>query len=153
MSESNVRQLHPENAFPAGHLAAPIASLQPLYIFSLDTLCYGGTPGRPAEMERDEGLVVSVADTLMALTMVGAETWVISDRPVTDSARTADWLDRHGLAPSALYMGYAWGSDTGMDDEDRGRLKAVFECRGKEDRWPDLVVYSVGAGTRIVLGS
>ena len=150
MSESKVRQLHPE--LPAGHLAHPIASLQPLYIFSLDTLCYGGTD-RGTEMERDEGVVESVAGTLMALTMVGAETWVVSDRPVSDTSRTVDWLARAGLVPSQVYMGYVWGSDTGMDAEDLGRLKAVFELRGREDRWPELVVYSVGAGTRIVLAS
>lgn len=134
-----------------GQLAAPMPSLQPLYIFSLETLVHGGTPGRGSELERDEGLVESVADTLMALTMVGAETWVISDRPVSDTARTVDWMSRFSLHPSQLYMGYVWGSDTGMDAEDLARLKAVFELRGRESRWPGLVVYSVGEAPRIAL--
>ena len=102
-------------------------------------------------MERDEELVQSVADTLMALTFAGAETWVISDRPLTDAARTADWLSRNGLSPSNIYMGYQWGSDTGMDEDGLARLRAVFEVRGNEGRWPGLTVYSVGEGRRVVL--
>jgi hypothetical protein len=147
---SNVLEFPGEQG--GGQLAPPLPKLQPLYIFSLDTLCFGGTD-RGGELERDEGLVESVADTLMALTMVGAETWVVSDRSVADTARTVDWMGRFGLRPSELYMGYVWGSDTGMDAEDLGRLKAVFELRGREDRWPDLVVYSVGSGTRVFLGN
>lgn len=133
-----------------GQIAPPIASLQPLYIFSLETLCHGGSD-RGTELERDEGLVESVADTLMALTMVGAETWVVSDRSVADTARTVDWMARFGLHPSQLYMGYVWGTETGLDAEDLGRLKAVFECRGNESRWAGLTVYSVGEASRIVV--
>lgn len=147
---SNVVGITDAHAPAAG--VAPPASLQPLYIFSLDTLVHGGTPGRSGELERDEGLVASVADTLMALTMVGAETWVVSDRGVVDTARTVDWMQRAGIQPSQLYMGYVWGSDTGMDAEDLSRLKAVFEVRGRESRWGGLTVYSVGEASRIIVG-
>jgi hypothetical protein len=133
-----------------GQIAPPMPSLQPLYIFSLDTLVFGGSD-RGTELERDEGLVESVADTLMALTMVGAETWVVSDRPVTDMGRTTDWMARAGIQPSQLYMGYVYGTETGMDAEDLSRLKAVFEVRGRESRWAGLTVYSVGEASRIVV--
>lgn len=124
----------------------PPGLLQPLYLFSLDTLVTGGSSDRSPELERDESVVAAVADTLMALTFAGAETWVISDRPLTDAARTADWLSRHGVTPTTVYLGYTWGTDTGMDEDDMARLRAVFEVRGNEGRWPGLTVYSVGAG-------
>ena len=128
----------------------PPGLLQPLYLFSLDTLVTGGSE-RGGELERDEELVQSVADTLMALTFAGAETWVISDRPLTDAARTADWMSRNNLSPTNVYLGYTWGTDTGMDEDDMARLRAVFELRGNEGRWPGLTVYSVGEGRRVVL--
>ncbi len=153
MSESKVRQLHPENALPAGTLAEPIASMRPLYIFSLDALCIRGERAGGRDGEYDDGLVIAVGDTLMALGFAGAECWVVSDRDVKEAPQTADWMGRNGLRAEQVYLGYTWGADMGLDDEDRGRLKAVFERKGDEGRWPEMTVYSVGVAEkrRIVL--
>ena len=130
----------------------PAPENPPLYLFSLDVLCEGGTE-TGAECERDEESNGAVAATLMALVFAGAEVWVIGDRPVSDSARTSDWLTRNGIHPTTVYLGYRWGSETGMDAEDYGRLLGVFERRGNEDRWPGLPVFSCGEGRRIVLAA
>ena len=146
MSESKVRQLHPELA--AGQLAPEIASRRPLYIFSLDALCMRGQRRGGVDGEYDDGVVVSVADTLMALNFAGAECWVVSDRDVKEAPQTADWMSRNGLRAEQVYLGYEWGEDMGLDDEDRARLKAVFERKGDESRWPEMTVYGVGVAER-----
>ena len=146
MSESKVRELHPELA--PGQLAAEIASRRPLYIFSLDALCIRGERVGGRDGEYDDGLVVAVGDTLMALGFAGAECWVVSDRDVKEAPQTADWMGRNGLRAEQVYLGYTWGSDMGLDAEDMGRLKAVFERKGDEGRWPEMTVYSVGVAER-----
>lgn len=148
MSESKVRQLHPENALAPGQIAQAIQSGRPLYIFSLDALCIRGQRRGGVDGEYDDGVVVPVADTLMALNFAGAECWVVSDRPVSEAPQTADWMTRHELGASQVYLGYKWGSDMGLDDEDRARLKAVFERKGDEGRWDGLTVYSVGVASK-----
>lgn len=146
MSESKIRQLHPELA--AGQLAPEIASRRPLYIFSMDALCMRGQRRGGVDGEYDDGVVVSVADTLMALNFAGAECWVVSDRDVKEAPQTADWMSRNGLRAAQVYLGYKWGSDMGLDDEDTARLKAVFERKGDESRWPEMTVYGVGVAER-----
>lgn len=126
-----------------GQMAPEIAPCQPLYIFSLGALCREGSRLVGRELEFDDEVVASVADTLMALGFAGAETWIVSDRSVEDATRTADWLARNGLRADQLYMGYKWGADTGMDLEDRMRCRAVFENYEDRGRWAGLTVYSV----------
>ena len=148
MSESKVRQLHPESVGSGGQIAHPIASTRPLYIFSLDALCIRGVRRGGVDGEYDDGVVVSVADTLMALNFAGAECWVVSDRSVAEAPQTADWMSRNELGAAQVYLGYKWGEDMGLDEEDRARLKAVFERKGDEGRWDGMTVYSVGVASR-----
>ena len=148
MSESKVRQLHPESVGSGGQIAQPIASTRPLYIFSLDALCIRGVRRGGVDGEYDDGVVVSVADTLMALNFAGAECWVVSDRSVAEAPQTADWMSRNELGAAQVYLGYKWGEDMGLDEEDRARLKAVFERKGDEGRWDGMTVYGVGVAEK-----
>jgi hypothetical protein len=155
MRMDNVTPIRPENALPAGALAEPIPNTRPLYIFSLDSFCVKGKRIGGPDAEYDDGVVIGVADTLMALNFAGAECWVVSDRPVTEVAQTADWLSRMQLGASQVYLGYVYGSDTGMDDEDLGRLKGIFERAGNEGRWEGLPIYTytpLAERARIILG-
>lgn len=155
MSESKVRQLREASVGEGGQIAPPIASRRPLYIFSLDAFCRRGRRIGGPDAEYDDEVVVGVADTLMALNFAGAECWIVTDRPVTEVAQTADWLARNELGAAEVYMGYAYGTDTGLDAEDLARLKAIFERVGNEGRWEGLPVYTFNeksAVPRIILG-
>ena len=139
MSESKVR---------ASQIGVPMAAQQPLYIFSLTALVaersVSAADRSGSELGMPDTMVDSVGDTLMALHFAGAETWIVTDRDTADAGRTSDWLAERGLQATQLYMGFKWGTDMGLDGEDTGRLRAVFERRGLESRWPGMVVYSVG---------
>lgn len=133
---------------------APLSG-RPLYLFSLDSICRRGRRIGGPDAEYDDEVIVGVADTLMALNFAGAECWIVSDRAHSEAAQTADWLMRHELGASQVYLGYQWGGETGMDEEDLGRLKAVFERAEYAHRWEGLPVYSFtpsAGGQRIVLG-
>jgi hypothetical protein len=137
-------------------IGVPMPAQQPLYIFALTALIgerkVVASDKAGSELPFADTLVESVGDTLMALGFAGAETWIVSDRGVADAGRTADWLAQRGLRSDQLYLGYRWGTDMGLDAEDMGRLRAVFERRGLEDRWPGMVVYSVGDGPAVLPG-
>jgi hypothetical protein len=150
----NITPIRPENALPSA-IGVPAVNTRPLYIFSLDSFCVRGRRMAGPDAEYDDGVVVGVADTLMALNFAGAECWIVSDRPVTEVAQTADWLSRMELGAAQVYLGYVYGSDTGMDDEDLARLKGIFERAGNEGRWEGLPVYTYTAAAvrpRIIFG-